>query len=313
MFKREKIEGFRVEVSICRKVLETIFDECDATDIDETGGRIVGYYHQSGDKLTIKACGLIGSGPNARRTPTSFFQDGEYQEKIFRQIEAEYPKIEHLGNWHTHHVNGLDTLSSGDIGTYERTVNHEKHNTDFFYALLVVAKNNTFYNRKRYLVKHFLLRRGESLVYEIPNAHVKIIKESPLFIDRAKVITGTSEKDTLTDSVTISQAAISHIRAKDKEFISEIYPEVKAFFSKKTNGLYWRGNIKLIDDTSVELLVLEAINESKPAYSIALTIPSAKLFQCHKIYLERSFDSAWKAIHLFERDLNREIFEKIKQ
>ena len=103
-----------------------------------------------------------------RRSPTSFFQDGEYQETIFRKIEAEHTEIEHLGNWHTHHVNGLNTLSSGDIETYKRIVNHEKHNTDFFYALLVVSKNQTFYNRERYLMKHFLFKRGESLVYEDP-------------------------------------------------------------------------------------------------------------------------------------------------
>ena len=59
----------------------------------------------------IQAKGVIEPGPNARRTRTSFFQDGDHQTEVFRRIEAEDPSIEHLGNWHTHHVNGYPTLS----------------------------------------------------------------------------------------------------------------------------------------------------------------------------------------------------------
>ena len=37
------------------------------------------------DTLLIRALGVIEPGPNARRSPTSFFQDGEYQTEVFRQ------------------------------------------------------------------------------------------------------------------------------------------------------------------------------------------------------------------------------------
>jgi len=312
MFKRKKIEGLRVKVSICKDVLEAIFDECDTNDMDETGGRIVGYYHQSGNKLNIKACGFIGPGPSARRSPTSFFQDGDYQEAVFRKIEAEHPEIEHLGNWHTHHVNGLATLSSGDVDTYERIVNHEKHNTDFFYALLVVAKNHTFHNRERYLVKHFLLQRGESSIHEIPSTQIKIIKKAAIFIDKAKAIEGVAKKEIVTDLVSI-QPTIDHTRARDKEFISEIYSEINPFFSKKTGSLYWKGKLNLIDNSSIEVFVLESTNKGKPSYSITLSTSDRNLFQCPQLYLKRTFDSAWKAVYLFERDLNREVFEKVKK
>lgn len=311
MFKRKKIEDLQVKISICKDVLEAIFDECDRNSIDETGGRIVGYYRQRDNKLNIEARGLISPGPNARRSPTSFFQDGEYQEAIFRKIEAKHPEIEHLGNWHTHHVNGLDTLSSGDINTYKRVVNHEKHNTDFFYALLVVAKNRTFYNRERYSIKHFLFKRGESLVYEIPGSQVKITKEHGIFIDEVKAIDETAEKESVSTSLIPDEPNINQIRARDKEFISEMYPELRPFFSKQTKSLYWRGKINLIDNSSVEVFVLESINEGKTSYSITLAASSRHLFQCHQVYLKRTFDSAWKAIYLFEHDLNHEMFEKI--
>src|SRR3989344_7775678 len=179
MFKRKKIEGLQVKISICKDALEA----------------------------------------------------------IFREMEAEHPEIEHLGNWHTHHVNGLNTLSSGDINTYKRVVNHEKHNTDFFYALLVVAKNRTFYNRERYSVKHFLLKRGESLVYEIPGSQVKITKERGIFIDEVKAIDETAEKEFVSTSLIPGEPTINQIRARDKEFIYEMYPELRQFFSKQTKSL----------------------------------------------------------------------------
>jgi hypothetical protein len=311
MFKSKKIEGSQVNISICKDVLEAIFAECDCSNIDETGGRIIGYGHQDDNKLNIKVCGLIGPGPNARRSPTSFFQDGEYQETIFRKIEAEYPEIEHLGNWHTHHVNGLSILSSGDIHTYKRIVNHEKHNTDFFYALLVVSKNQTFYNRERYLVKHFLFKRGESSVSEIPSSQIKLIKEHAVFVEKPIATYDIPKKESAPLQLLSDQPVINQIRATDKEIISAVYPGLKTFFSKQTKCVYWRGEINLIDNTAAELFVLESINEGRPSYSIALAASTAQLYRCHQLYLKRTFDSAWKAVYLLERDLNCEIFGKM--
>ena len=129
-----------VNLVIPRSALEIVFDECDRYNADETGGRILGTFENRGNFLTISVTGIIEPGPNAQRTATYFKQDGHYQEQVFRQVEEREPSIEHLGNWHTHHVNGLKHLSGGDIETYRRTVEHQNHNTDFFYALLVTEK-----------------------------------------------------------------------------------------------------------------------------------------------------------------------------
>ena len=127
-----------VHVSICRATIEAIFSECDSYDVEETGGRLLGAYRVGPDRqLSINVSGVIEPGPKARRTATTFFQDGEYQEAVFRKLETQYPEIEHLGTWHTHHVNGYPTLSGGDRATYHRIVNHKNHNMDFLYALLV--------------------------------------------------------------------------------------------------------------------------------------------------------------------------------
>ena len=148
-------------VEISNSVLGEIFQEYDKYDDLETGGRLCGVYNREHDTMMVVA--QIGPGPNARRTRTSFFQDGEYQEPVFRSLERKLPEIQHLGNWHTHHVNGLETLSQGDIDTYRRSVNSPNHAHDLWLALLVTKK----YGPMNYGFKKFLLRRGGSDVFEV--------------------------------------------------------------------------------------------------------------------------------------------------
>jgi hypothetical protein len=100
-----------VSISIARGALESIFDECDKYDADGTGGRLLGTYRYDNGRYDIEVRGVLEPGPNAQRSPTYFLQDGDHQEKQFRAIEASHPEIEHLGNWHTHHVNGYPTPS----------------------------------------------------------------------------------------------------------------------------------------------------------------------------------------------------------
>lgn len=155
-----------ITIHIPQPILDGIFAECDRYETEETGGRLLGFYTWKRTDLCIDVKALIGPGPNARRTRTSFFQDGDYQERVFRAVEKRHPKIEHLGNWHTHHVNGLRTLSQGDCETYRRCVNSQKHNTDFFYALLVthVIPNG----EQRYGLKHFVFTRHAPQFVEVP-------------------------------------------------------------------------------------------------------------------------------------------------
>ena len=167
-----------VRVTIHRHVLRSIFDECDRHPRAETGGRLVGTYETDRHgRLSVTVSGVIGPGPDAVRTATSLFQDGTYQERVFRQFEAEDPEIEHLGNWHSHHVNGYPTLSRGDKGTYHRTVNHPRHNTDFFYALLVTHRNRGARGLERYEVRHFVFFRGDPSEYELPPSFAQLVDE----------------------------------------------------------------------------------------------------------------------------------------
>jgi hypothetical protein len=158
-------------ISIPRPILEGMFDQCERYREEETGGALLGFYSWKRTDLHIDVRAVIGAGPNARRSAVCFFKDGEYQEQVFRAVEKKHPSICHLGNWHTHHCNGLRTLSQGDVHTYVKCVNSPNHATDFWYALLVT--HGTPNERMRYAEKHFVFVRfgGDNFV-EVPASQV---------------------------------------------------------------------------------------------------------------------------------------------
>lgn len=293
MFRERKPD---VSVSIARKALESIFDECDRYDAHETGGRLIGTYQKKGSRYDINVSGVIGPGPSARRTATSFFQDGHYQEEVFRSIEEKHPELEHLGNWHTHHVNGYPTLSRGDEDTYFKTVNHPQHNTDFFYAVLVVRKNAS--GNPRYEVNHYLLLRGHDTVYEVPKSQVRVVDVPVLWPADTERNPPSSTND---DSQSIE-------RVKDQEFFSNFYPNLKPLFSKSLGALYWKGPVPLVDGSQADLVVMEHPGDRLTSYSITAGHAGSICDDVSIKYRDREFPSARHAVINLERDLNREIF-----
>lgn len=294
-------KGSGVSISIAQGALEAIYDECDRFDVDETGGRIIGTYKRKGTRYDIRVLGVLEPGPNADRSPTSFFQDGEYQERMFRAIEAKHPDIEHLGNWHTHHVNGFPTLSGGDKATYFKTVNHHKHNTDFFYALLVVKKNA--HGNSRYTIKHFFFRRNDDAVYEIPHSQVKVVDMPAL--SASERISAVPEAD-----ASVSDYSSPNLqRVRDQEFFSDFYPDLKALFSKSAGAPYWKGMIELMDGSKMVIVAMENGSDGKPSYSIVAANENPLLAEVTASYKNRHFRSARHAVIQLEKDLNRAIYK----
>lgn len=294
-----------VTISIPIRALEAIFDECDRFHADETGGRIIGTYSKHRKEYQIDVLGVIGPGPNAQRSATSFFQDGEYQERVFREAEKEYPNVEHLGNWHSHHPNGLQTLSSGDRATYQRVVNHDKHNADFLYALLVVRK--TPHQARRYEIKHFIVFRNDNRVHEIPESQVLVLDQSRVQSGSAKVVFEVSS----SVEAPVTRDANSQ-RVKDQELFSEFFPSLTPIFSKGLGSVYWKGRFPLIDGSHAEVLAIERPDHGDATY--AITVKNHKGPACEVVerYKERSFKSARHAVLHLERDMNREIYLRKK-
>jgi hypothetical protein len=266
MFRERKPD---VSVSIARKALESIFDECDRYDAHETGGRLIGTYQKKGSRYDINVSGVIGPGPSARRTATSFFQDGHYQEEVF---------------------------SRGDEDTYFKTVNHPQHNTDFFYAVLVVRKNAS--GNPRYEVNHYLLLRGHDTVYEVPKSQVRVVDVPVLWpADTER----NQPSSTNEDSQSIE-------RVKDQEFFSNFYPNLKPLFSKSLGALYWKGPVPLVDGSQADLVVMEHPGDRLTSYSITAGHAGSICDDVSIKYRDREFPSARHAVINLERDLNREIF-----
>lgn len=291
-----------ISVVIPRSAVEVVFDECDRYDADETGGRILGTYEELRSNLTITVNGIIEPGPGARRTATFFKQDGASQEKIFRQVEEREPSIEHLGNWHTHHVNGLRHLSEGDIGTYRRTVEHQNHNTNFFYALLVVERKNGKRGLQRYIFKNYVFRRGDPAIYEIPAGALTLI-DAPLVWPVA-TRPEAAQKVALND-----EHIVKKNRVYDRDILSEFYPKVGAFKSKEL-GIYWRGPIRLVDGSELEVVVLADISSAAPEYTVTLRNPPEALAGSAKSLSKKGFSSCRAALITTERICNADLYDK---
>ncbi len=291
-----------IKLEIPRAAIEAVFDECDRYNVDETGGRILGTYNAAGNRLSLTVNGVIEPGPNAQRTQTYFKQDGEYQEKVFRQIEDHLPSIEHLGNWHTHHVNGLHHLSSGDIQTYRRIVGHSKHNIDFFYALLVTEKVPGKTGLQRYLFKNYLMRRGDETVYEIAANDVSLV-DAPLVWPIAKE-TMPARRHTPPRDTVVANADL----VQDHDAISQFFTKVKTLQSKEL-GIYWRGDITLADGSDQEVVVLRDADTS--VCSVTLRNPHANLEPVTKALGKNSFPSARAALIATERACNAQLVAEL--
>ncbi len=289
-------------ISIARGALEAVFDECDRYDVDETGGRLLGTYRHDQGRYDIEVKGVLEPGPNAQRTSTYFLQDGDHQEKLFRAIEASHPEIEHLGNWHTHHVNGYPTLSGGDKQTYFKTVNHENHNTDFFYALLVVTKNGG--GNPRYAVKHFIFRRGDDTIYEVLAKDVRLV-DTPVLRPRAMAENAEPRDPPPQPAQT---GAANPQRAKDQEFFAEFYPGLKALLSKDSGAPYWKGPLQLVDGSRAEVVAIEDPDDKARSYSIATSCKNPVIADILTQYRARKFRSARHAVLQLERDLNQALY-----
>ena len=293
-----------INISICADVLRKVFEECDRYDHDETGGRILGTFHQGKDgELSVKVNGVIEAGPNARRSSSSFFQDGEHQAQIFRQIECAHPDIEHLGNWHTHHVNGYPKISGGDIKTYHRIVNHQKHNLDFFYALIVVARNSEASDLGRYRARHYVFFRGDDKVHEVDPLRVSVIDEAMIWPTDAE-----SAQPTPSPDITI--------RTKDKITIEQLYPEIKPYHSTRANTFYWRGAVRLINDTNLQLTIPELVDDERATkifYQVLVKDPPEACFALVEQLSEKHFQSAAEAVYYFEQQMNKMLYQAALQ
>ena len=300
MKAKSKVREVRLEIP--GDVLESVFEECDRYDREETGGRVVGHFTVDSGTLVVRVGGVIEPGPNARRTSTSFFQDGDYQAEVFRCLEAEDPSIEHLGNWHTHHVNGVPRLSAGDLATYHRIVNHQLHNLDFFYALLVTSRNEGRTGLDRYTVRHHVLFRGKEAVHEIRPADVRVTVGPRIW---PKEACSSTQAPSAGGAQGDGARGIVEVRARDQSVLGVLCPSMEPRLSSRTGTFFWKGSLPLIDGSTVEIRVAEVEDDGGLLYYPVVSSVSADVAEL----CETPFPSAARAVRALESRINREIYE----
>ena len=77
----------------------------------ETGGQLFGFWTSTGTPVIMFA---IGPGKNAQHNHTSFIQDQAYMLNIGKAIHNKF-RLQHIGDWHSHHNLGLERPSGGDV------------------------------------------------------------------------------------------------------------------------------------------------------------------------------------------------------
>lgn len=261
-FKRRTAPGrsdLAISVAIAKSVYQRISSNLSASSIED-GGKLLGTIEQTGRQLSIRVDAYIDSGPRVSSSPTHLHPDGEYQEAMFRVIEIFDPTIEHIGSWHSHHCNGLETLSPGDIQGYVRTVNKPDYNLDFFLAFLV-----TGLNRRKVEARYYVFLRGSEEWLELDESNVSILDESsplePILlageaasreyrsqrpvpkhrsganaVDRWFISKGQRGEQNHPDPA-------KQLRAEDQKWIKDAYPSAKAILNKKSGALAWAWSI----------------------------------------------------------------------
>jgi hypothetical protein len=293
-----------VRVEIAEEVLESVFAECDRYDSEETGGRVIGHIGMDGSSVVIQVKGVIEAGPKARRSATSFFQDGDYQTEVFRGIEAEDPSIEHLGNWHTHHMNGYPTLSGGDLATYRRIVNHKLHNLDIFYALLVTCRKKGRQDLSRYAVRHYVLFRGENDVNEISAANVKVT-DDPIVWPKNRQESTVDQGNHGANGDVLRGTEPLPVRARDQIVLALLFPSLVPRLSTTTETFFWKGNLQLLDGSAAGIKVAEVNEGGDLVYYPFVSPYSRQTGELRGV----PFASAAQAVRALEIHLNRQIYE----
>ncbi len=223
-FRRQKKTDFPVQIFFDRSVFSYIVTELQKHPETEDGGKYVGYVISASDSRlrevdakadtpAIVITDFLPGGPKALRTAVEFVPDGEFQETLFRRLEQLEPAIEHVGTWHSHHCNGLSTLSSGDIEGYRRTVNRQEYRLNFFLASLV--KHVPRDPSDRSWIDHFIFTRGKDEWY--------CVNESIRIIDWPSTFTAHTMHSAVVRTCTPKEARVNDNKSVDKEIGTSWY------------------------------------------------------------------------------------------
>jgi len=125
----------------------------------ETGGQLFGYWTSFGSPVVLY---VIGPGKNANHQTTFFQQDLDYLMEVGNHL-VKNMKLQHIGEWHSHHRLGLAHPSGHDADTIIN--NQKKHHLPWFLLCIgncndreatvnpfIFNEGNSFYNNAQWQV-----------------------------------------------------------------------------------------------------------------------------------------------------------------
>lgn len=105
-----------------QRVADDIVARSEASSPLETGGLLVGYMTEQGPVVTA----IVGAGPGATATSTSFLPDAQAQQLELNDIYLRTQGQEtYLGDWHSHPA-GLPLMSRRDRRTLASIARHPR-------------------------------------------------------------------------------------------------------------------------------------------------------------------------------------------
>lgn len=243
---RARSADLSVSVEISDAVFERIKNTVSHSSIEE-GGKLVGKVRKTARESVIRVESYIDSGPRVGNSASHLYPDGEYQEAMFRVVESFDPDIEHLGSWHSHHCNGLDELSSGDISGYLSNVNDARYNLDLFFVLLVTSARHG-----RLGARYYLFCRGRTDYFELPESDIQRFHGAGAiepFLREAERATRqhrtgwnlqmNRQRTEITSEVGSRDELMRRIRSEDRQWLIDVYPSAKAMQDKRDGSLCW--------------------------------------------------------------------------
>jgi hypothetical protein len=152
----------------------------------------------------------------------------------------------------------------------------------------------------RYRVKHYLLKRGDSALHEIPEEAIAIVDESAVW--------PTQKSHTSPGRKTQHEVPVVNSgRAIDQEIFSDCFPGLRPCLLKSKGLFYWKGKITLINDEHVELIVMEGGENGEFSYQLKV-VGDRWADLVPPMVLDHSYPSARMAVVEIERILNKKLF-----
>jgi hypothetical protein len=273
-------EEYTFSIEIYEPIFSRIQASLQSSNIEE-GGKFLGKIYENRNQISITIYSYIDAGPRVSNSQTHIIPDGEYQENIFRVIERYDSSIEHIGSWHSHHCNGYQDLSNGDIKGYYHNVNSKDYNSDWFFVMLI-----TSITKQKMEAKYYLFHRGDDEIYTIDKKKISVISQEYgnenilREVEKATYSYRNQRQQSFSPSPEREQSraweeAMMKIRAEDKAWIENKFSSSSIFRNKIDNTINWRWIIPVFQD---ELKITYTYPKYllKPEQAILVTIYKGK-------------------------------------